>query len=207
MCAVASIIALTTCTSSDSNGEYVTDVTIQSSYFTVLWYMVNLLSMITHYNALPDIRTKHNRDIITYASGCFDILHLGHIEQLEFAKTLGDIAVVGVTPDARIRARKGSERPINPQGSRLALINALRSVDYCFITPEELPETPIIGHSIVQRLQPNLLVTHDPYWYRDEDWLSRQGTRIVAGPSPANVSTTQIIDSILDRYRSRDHSC
>ena len=64
-----------------------------------------------------------------WVNGCFDILHLGHVRMLEFAKSLGGSLVVGIDSDTRVSELKGEDRPINNQLSRSEFLVALKSVD------------------------------------------------------------------------------
>ena len=154
--------------------------------------------MIIQPEQLPDIRERHPDEVIVYACGCFDILHPGHLKQLEYVKSLGDIAVIGVTPDVRVRAKKGPTRPINTQEARVTMINALRPVDYAFVTPAEtMPGFKFIGQGVVSLLKPNIYVTHDPSWLADET-LAEQGIAVVPGPELIDgASTTAIINKIM----------
>jgi D-beta-D-heptose 7-phosphate kinase/D-beta-D-heptose 1-phosphate adenosyltransferase len=68
-----------------------------------------------------------------FVNGTFDILHVGHIALLDYAKSLGDQLVVGIDSDDRVRLLKGSDRPINSQLERGTLLNALKSVDEVFV--------------------------------------------------------------------------
>ena len=75
-----------------------------------------------------------------FVNGTFDILHVGHIALLDYAKSLGDQLVVGIDSDNRVRLLKGSNRPINSQVERGTLLAALKSVDEVFVfdTDDEL---------------------------------------------------------------------
>jgi D-beta-D-heptose 7-phosphate kinase/D-beta-D-heptose 1-phosphate adenosyltransferase len=75
-----------------------------------------------------------------FVNGTFDILHVGHIALLDYAKSLGDQLVVGIDSDNRVRLLKGSDRPINSQVERGTLLAALKSVDEVFVfdTDDEL---------------------------------------------------------------------
>ena len=75
-----------------------------------------------------------------FVNGTFDILHVGHIALLDYAKSLGDQLVVGIDSDDRVRLLKGSDRPINSQLERGTLLAALKSVDEVFVfdTDDEL---------------------------------------------------------------------
>ncbi len=66
-------------------------------------------------------------------SGCFDLIHFGHLHYLERCKALCDKLIVGVDADAMVRAAKGPARPIIPALERLALINSLHVVDAAFL--------------------------------------------------------------------------
>jgi len=69
-----------------------------------------------------------NKEKIIWTNGCFDILHLGHIRMLEFAKSQGDKLVVGIDTDERVRLYKGNGRPINNQEYRAEMLRSLKSV-------------------------------------------------------------------------------
>lgn len=66
---------------------------------------------------------------IIWVNGCFDILHVGHIRMLEYAKSLGDFLVVGIDSDARVKELKGETRPINNQKDRSEMLRSIRFVD------------------------------------------------------------------------------
>ena len=72
-----------------------------------------------------------------FTNGCFDLLHYGHIELLEEARSLGDQLVVAINSDTSVRALKGPDRPINPELQRMAVIAALESVSFCLIFHEK----------------------------------------------------------------------
>lgn len=80
---------------------------------------------------------KDNKVIV---NGTFDILHVGHIKLLEYAKSLGDHLTVAIDTDRRIKTKKGFSRPINNEFERKTMLEALKSVDrvVVFDTDEEL---------------------------------------------------------------------
>lgn len=70
-----------------------------------------------------------------FATGAFDLLHPGHTHFLTRAKAAGDILVVGVESDQKVREAKGEGRPILTQKDRVALVSALYSVDRVIALP------------------------------------------------------------------------
>lgn len=64
-----------------------------------------------------------------FVNGTFDILHLGHIELLRYAKSQGDLLIVGIDSDQRVNRLKGAYRPINNQIERQAMLEAIKYVD------------------------------------------------------------------------------
>jgi len=76
---------------------------------------------------------------IAFTNGVFDLLHPGHIELLEFARSQGDVLVVGVNDDASVRRLKGEKRPIFPLAERMEVLAALECVDYVVPFGEDTP--------------------------------------------------------------------
>jgi len=77
-----------------------------------------------------------------FVNGTFDILHLGHVALLEYAKSLGDELTVGIDSDIRVKELKGNDRPINDQRERALMLLSLKCVDKVMIfdTDEDLIE-------------------------------------------------------------------
>jgi len=82
---------------------------------------------------LPDLLQGKN---VVLANGCFDILHVGHLRYLQGARALGDILVVAINSDKSMRSIKDSGRLILGQDERVALVSALRCVDYIVLFDE-----------------------------------------------------------------------
>src|SRR5690348_18298665 len=70
---------------------------------------------------------------IVLTSGSFDLIHLGHVKYLARAKALGDVLVVGVDSDDKIRRRKGDDRPLVPEQERLEMLAHQRPVDLLYL--------------------------------------------------------------------------
>ena len=82
-----------------------------------------------------------------WTNGCFDVLHIGHIKMLEFAKSLGDKLVVGIDTDIRVKESKGSTRPVNLQDNRKEMLMSIKFVDEVVIFDSDLSLTEEIGKS------------------------------------------------------------
>lgn len=90
---------------------------------------------------------------IVFTNGCFDILHVGHVDYLDRAAALGASLVVGVNSDASVRRQgKGEDRPINPLPDRMAVLAALQAVS--LVVPFE-DDTPL---ALIQAVRPEHLV-------------------------------------------------
>lgn len=93
---------------------------------------------IIKYQDLKKIRqtaTKEGKTVV-FTSGCYDLLHLGHIIHFNFCKSKGDILVVSVGNDKTIKQLKGADRPINSEKFRARMIASLAVVDYVAISEE-----------------------------------------------------------------------
>ena len=76
---------------------------------------------------------------IVFTNGCFDLLHLGHIDYLAKAKDLGDKLIIGVNTDDSVRRLKGVYRPLQDENSRLHILAALEFVDAVILFNEDTP--------------------------------------------------------------------
>jgi len=104
---------------------------------------------------INELKNKDRKIIFT--NGCFDILHIGHIQYLEKAKSFGDILVLGLNSDSSVKKLKGDNRPINSQADRAYILASLEVVDYVVVFDED---TPI---DLIKLIQPDVLVKGGDY--------------------------------------------
>ena len=117
--------------------------------------------MIIDIGQLAGIRRQHAGKKIVLTSGTFDLFHVGHMHYLQAVKSYGDIVVVLLSGDRRIKARKGASRPIIPENDRAEILDALKVVDYVLIDPAQaLPgQVDPLHKDIIDRLRPDVYVT------------------------------------------------
>jgi D-beta-D-heptose 7-phosphate kinase/D-beta-D-heptose 1-phosphate adenosyltransferase len=89
---------------------------------------------------------------IVFTNGCFDILHLGHIDYLERARGLGDHLIVAINTDRSVRRLKGKGRPVNNEKDRAGVLSGLASVDNVVLFDED---TPL---KVIEAIKPDVLV-------------------------------------------------
>jgi len=129
-------------------------------------------------------------ETVVFTNGCFDILHIGHLQTLERAKAEGSRLVVGVNSDESVRHLKGPNRPINPQEDRAKLLAALRPVDAVVIFPED---TPV---ELLEVIRPDVHVKGGDYALEElpeREVVERHGGRITLIGLVPGRSTTEII--------------
>ena len=105
--------------------------------------------------------------ITVFTNGCFDLLHVGHVHLLQFARDQGDRLIVGVNSDASVRRLKGPGRPIVPCVERVSMLCALRGVDRVVVFDEDTPER------LIAALRPDVLVKGPDWAGRDTPTCSR----------------------------------
>lgn len=136
------------------------------------------------------LRLRQGRRLV-FTNGVFDLLHAGHVGYLAEARSLGDLLIVGLNSDASVRGLgKGPDRPINPQGDRLAVIEALRAVDGALVFDES---TPL---ALIERLRPEIHVKggdYDAETLPETPLVRSYGGEIVILPTLAGRSTTNIL--------------
>jgi D-glycero-beta-D-manno-heptose 1-phosphate adenylyltransferase len=94
---------------------------------------------------------------IVFTNGCFDILHLGHIDYLEKASKEGQKLIIGINDDASITRLKGPTRPINNEYARARIIAALAFVDLVIVFSESTP------FELIEIVKPTLLIKGNDY--------------------------------------------
>ena len=100
---------------------------------------------------------KNKRQCVVFTNGCFDILHLGHIDYLEKAKLKGDKLIIGLNSDNSVKKLKGNQRPINSVIARSKMLAALEFVDMVVEFDEV---TPL---KLIENLLPDILVKGGDY--------------------------------------------
>jgi rfaE bifunctional protein nucleotidyltransferase chain/domain len=127
-------------------------------------------------------------------NGTFDIVHRGHIEMLNYAKSLGDFLLVAIDTDRRVKELKGEQRPINSQWDRMFMLDNLRAVDSVrfFDNKEQLIE-------IMKQYAPDIYVKGSD-WKRDRPSTAEQYCKeVIYYDRVGDYSTTNIIQRIADR--------
>jgi rfaE bifunctional protein nucleotidyltransferase chain/domain len=101
---------------------------------------------------------------VVLTSGSFDLIHLGHVKYLARAKELGDVLAVGVDSDAKIRRRKGEDRPMVPERERLELLAFQRPVDLIYLKDDDERHW-----ALIEAVRPDVLVLTADHSYGDEE--------------------------------------
>jgi D-beta-D-heptose 7-phosphate kinase/D-beta-D-heptose 1-phosphate adenosyltransferase len=148
---------------------------------------------------LPELaRHRASGRKVVFTNGCFDIIHLGHVEYFRFAKRQGDILVVAVNGDDSIRRLKGPKRPIVNEHDRLSVLEELESIDYLIKFEEDTPEP------LLRLIKPDVLVKGADY-SREKvvGWeiVESYGGRIELAPLVDGRSTSNLIQRIIESNR------
>ncbi len=131
---------------------------------------------------------------IIFTNGCFDILHLGHIEYLSKAKDLGGKLIIGLNSDASTSKLKGPGRPFQDERSRAFTLASLTFVDGVILFDEDTP------YELIQLVRPDILVKGQDYKPEEiagNDIVSSYGGRIVTIELTPGYSTTGVERKIL----------
>lgn len=142
---------------------------------------------------LSSMRQFFKNKIIVLATGCFDILHVGHLYFLKRASEQGDILIVGINSDKSIKIMKGRNRPIVKQSERAQLIAAFDCVDYVFVYDDTSAKDYILS------LRPHVFVMGEDSVnkYPDECEATKKiGARLYVIKRMPFSSTTSIVTKI-----------
>jgi rfaE bifunctional protein nucleotidyltransferase chain/domain len=144
-------------------------------------------------------KLKKNNNKIILSSGCFDIIHVGHIHSLIEAKKMGDILMICLSSDEQIRKLKGNNRPINNFEDRVNLFKTIKYVDYIILYDEENIVSEQTLGEIMQIIDPYLWVKGSDY--NVEEILKKHPylKNIKLINNIENKSTTNIVKKILNK--------
>jgi D-glycero-beta-D-manno-heptose 1-phosphate adenylyltransferase len=135
---------------------------------------------------------------IVFTNGCFDILHLGHIEYLSKARLFGHVLIIGLNSDASVRKIKGDHRPINDENSRAMVLAALTMVEGVILFDQETP------YELIKLLQPDVLVKGEDYKIEEiagHDIVQARGGKVITIELTNGYSTSAIEERILKSHR------
>ncbi|TVQ12506.1 MAG: D-glycero-beta-D-manno-heptose 1-phosphate adenylyltransferase [Bacteroidetes bacterium] len=138
---------------------------------------------------------KFKNKKIVFTNGCFDILHLGHVDYLSKAAGYGDILVVGLNTDASVQRLKGPSRPVNDQTARARLMASLFFITAVVFFDEETP------YELIKTIQPDVLVKGSDYKAEDivgYDIVKEKGGEVVTIDFLEGYSTSGIIQKLRD---------
>ena len=130
---------------------------------------------------------------IVFTNGCFDLIHLGHIEILARSSDFGDKLIIGVNSDLSIKKLKGENRPIIQQSSRIRQLSALEFVDAVILFDEE---TPI---KLIETIKPDVITKGGDYTAKNvvgNKVVSQKNGDVVIIPLTQGYSTTSILNKI-----------
>jgi D-beta-D-heptose 7-phosphate kinase/D-beta-D-heptose 1-phosphate adenosyltransferase len=137
-------------------------------------------------------QTLHRTDRkIVFTNGCFDLLHMGHVDILERSRALGDVLVVGLNSDESIRRLKGQQRPVQTFESRARVLAGLAAVDFVIGFDDD---TPI---ELIRAFAPDVLVKGGDYSVDSvvgSDIVLAAGGRVEILPLVAGHSTTHLVE-------------
>lgn len=138
-------------------------------------------------------RREQSLRIVT-TNGCYDLLHIGHVNSLQLAAKLGDMLIVLVNSDDSIRAIKGSKRPIVCERDRLEMLAALECVDYAILFSEEHPGR------LLGKIAPDVHVKAGHGFgenSRSRQVVEKHGGICVSIPLYGDISTSSLIEKIV----------
>lgn len=133
---------------------------------------------------------------VVWTNGCFDLLHMGHVQSFEAARQLGDVLFVGLNSDSSVRALKGASRPTFPIAQRVGLVGSLATVDHVVVFEETTPERAL------ERLRPDVHCKGADYAPPDgapvpeAKLVESYGGRLAFLPLIPGLSTTAVLDRL-----------
>ena len=145
-------------------------------------------------------RERRDGRTVAFTNGCYDILHVGHLDLLERTAALSDLVVVGLNDDGSVRRLKGDSRPFVDFNERADLLAGLEPVDFVIGFEEDTPER------LMEAIRPDIMVKggdYTPETLPEKKTADRIGCRIEIVPFREGRSTTGLVDRIVRAIADR----
>ena len=142
---------------------------------------------------VSDIPSLTKGKTIVFTNGCFDVFHAGHADLLHYAKSKGDVLVVGINTDESVKRLKGENRPFNTLKMRAKVLSSISDVNYIVCFDDDTPD------SIIREIRPDVLIKGGDYAIDDivgADFVKSYGGIVEAMPFHYNQSTTKILSCL-----------
>ena len=136
---------------------------------------------------------RFNGDKIIFTNGCFDLIHLGHLEILARSADLGDKLIVGINSDMSIKKIKGNSRPIIKEDSRAKQLAAIEFIDAVILFNEDTP------YDLISFINPDIITKGGDYKKNDvigKELMNKKAGEVVIIPLTQGYSTTSILEKI-----------
>ena len=134
-----------------------------------------------------------NGNKIIFTNGCFDLIHLGHLEILARSADLGDKLIVGINSDMSIKKIKGNSRPIIEEDSRAKQLAAIEFIDAVILFNEENP------YDLISFINPDIITKGGDYKKNDvigKELMNKKDGEVIIIPLTQGYSTTSILEKI-----------
>jgi D-beta-D-heptose 7-phosphate kinase/D-beta-D-heptose 1-phosphate adenosyltransferase len=130
---------------------------------------------------------------VVFTNGCFDILHSGHAQLLQFARGQGDFLILGLNSDASVRRFKGLDRPIVPEDQRAYMLSLFPFINVIVLFDEDTPM------DLIEAIRPDVLVKggdYTPETIVGRDLVESYGGRVAIFSRLEGLSTSEMVRKI-----------
>jgi rfaE bifunctional protein nucleotidyltransferase chain/domain len=148
---------------------------------------------VIRFEDLASLRAELGDRTVALGTGCFDIVHVGHVYFINQAAEQADVLVVGVNSDRSVRTIKGEHRPVVGERERAAMLAAMRGVDHVVIYDD------VVADDCIRALRPEVYVTgaESVGGYPSELVAARDvGARVHVVDRLPDHSTTSIVAAV-----------
>ncbi len=150
---------------------------------------------------------KNMGNRVVIVTGCFDLVTNAHVRFLKKARNFGDVLVVGLEDDARVRLMKGNNRPVSTISQRVELMREFKFVDYVFVIKGPVEEDLKPFYSRLHfYLKPDILAISegDPHCNDRKDEIEKAGGFLKIAKKTDSDSTSSIIKTFIDKFEEKE---